>query len=158
MQVIVRKKVGRPAGVMPQTKMAVSDRASLESEINDLEIQKKDISYETSSQEKDQLERRLIVVKEALAKDEDAIAKGRKRDALLIRQGQLAERIKVLVPPLSIQKAKPNTPEYIKAMDWGRKACEVGTVRLCEEYQNISRMVDPENPNAGSIEALVANS
>lgn len=143
------------------TKMSVGERQSLQQEKAELEQhmnEHNNPSFGTGSQDRELTVSRLKEIKVILDSDADNEAKGRERDRLVKRQEELAHIIKQKVPPYSIQNAKAGSPEYQKAMEWGEEASKPETVQMCGEYQNISRMLDPHNPNAGDIEALTASS
>lgn len=152
MEVIVKRR-GRPKDA--SRKMSVSERDALEMEKAGLEAQKNDLSY-ASHPEKGELNSRIKHLTSLLEKDTDEEARGKTRVQLEGIRNQLAEAIKLKVPPMSIQRSKPGTPEYQKAVDWAEKAMAPEVTKVCEQYQDICRRLEPENPSAGSIEALVA--
>ena len=155
MKVKVGARRAPPSSNGFQAKMAVSDRETLWREKEALEELTRNISYSTNP-DHGAVEARIKQIDELLGADRDAEAKGRKRDRIQARVNTLAAEIKKLVPPMSIQRARPGTPEYNKAITWGVEASKPETVKKCEEYQSLSRSLDPDNPDAGSIEALVS--
>ena len=137
--------------------MAVSDRESLWREKEALESLTKNVSYD-SNPDKAGVEARIKQLKDQLGADADLEAKGRGRAKIERRLETLSAEIKKRVPPMSIQRARPGTPEYNKAITWGMEASSPETAKMCGEYQSLSRSLDPDNPDAGSIEALVSES
>ena len=148
--------VKKRGGARP--KMSVGERTALQQEKAELEahVNENENPSFSSTGDKTLTLSRLKEVQRILDSDADNEAKGRERASLQKRQVELSAYIKINVPPYHIQNAKPGTPEYNKAQEWGEAASRPEVVRLCEEYQQISRMLDPNNPQAGDIEVLTA--
>jgi len=68
----------------------------------------------------------------------------------------LAEQVRKYMPPLYLQKAKPGTPEYFEALKMGAKALQPEVVNICNEYRDVAMKLEPDDPNAGSIEKLIS--
>jgi len=137
-------------------KLATDERQGLLEKKQELEQLTKDISYEGNISDKGEIQEKLNRVNTQLAKDDEIIAKGKDKDWLVKRSRTLEGYIKTHVPSLSLQRAKKGTPEYAQALELGRKALDPAVVEACNEYRDIERRLDPENPDAGSIENLVS--
>lgn len=151
MEVISRKK-GRPPHA---PKMSVAERESLIEQNRHREDQlDKSLSHmiQDSGSLKSQLDRTSAV----LDKDEDLEAKGREKDRLVSRRKEIADELTKRVPPLWLQKAKPGSAEYSRAIDAGVKANEPIVGKLYDEYKDVSRRLDPDNPSAGSIGEVIS--
>jgi len=151
---IIRVKK-RSAAYGNKGKLASGDRQLLVDQKQELENQKKDISYENIT-EKGEIQEKLDMVNDRLAKDDGLIAKGKDKDSLVARSKELAGFIKIHIPPLHIQRAVKGTPEYEQALKLGEKALQPTIVDACNEYQDIERRLNPDDPKAGSIEVLVS--
>lgn len=152
MEVITRRRKQDPE---TPRKMSVSERQALSEEKAALEAQQSDMSY-AAHPDKGSLTERIRQLSDMLNKDEDAEAKGKTRAKLEGIRDQLAQQVKLKVPPMSLQRARPGTPEYPKAVAWAERALDPEVVKICEQYQDVCRRLDPDNPNAGSVEALVS--
>ena len=139
------------------SKMGTADRDSLWREKESLEAQTQNVSY-SSNPDRAGVEARIKQINDMLGADADLESKGRQRGKMEERIKFLVGEIKKRVPPMSIQRAKPGTPEYNKAITWGVEAMKPETTKMCEEFQSLSRSLDPDNPDAGSIEALMSES
>lgn len=163
MEIIVKKRGSTrgagPSNKVTPVKMSLGERQSLQQEKAELEQhidERANPSFETSGNKELTLNR-LKEIKGILDSDASVEVKGRERDRLVKRQAELADFIKLRVPPYHIQNAKAGTPEYQRAMTWGEEASKPEVVRICGEYQNVSRLLDPENPSAGDIEVLTSS-
>ena len=156
MDIIVRKRGKSYTPSKFKGKMSVGERQALKEKQMDLEAQLKDISADTALHDKPGVVRQLGRIKEMLAEDEDKSAKGSERGRLEAQKKELEEYIRLNVPPLSLQNARPGTPEYDEAVRWGMKASSPEVVQKCERYKDICRRLDPTDPSAGSVDTLVS--
>lgn len=154
MEIVVRKRGGR-SFKHGSGKLSVSERQALQDKKADLEAQLQDISY-SNIQDKENLQEQLKRTKDLLVQDEDKTAKGSERGKLEGRKKELEEYIRLHVPPMKLQQAKPGSPEYDEAVRWGIRASQPDVVQKCEEYKNVCRRLEPTDPNAGDVEILVS--
>lgn len=150
MQIIVKGKKSDPT-----RKMSVSERESIKERQQDMASQLADKSSSHIIQDSSTLSKQNERDKEALAIDEDLVAKGKEKDRLQAKAKEHVEFLKENVPPLWLQRAKPGTPEYIKALDAGVRANAADVGKNFAQYQDCRRRLDPENPSAGCIREII---
>lgn len=154
MEISVKRR-GRPPEDKGQ-KMSVLERETLLDQNKDREFQLKDPSASHMVQDRGTLQREFERTKNLLEKDEDLEAKGKEKDRLVARNKEIATELEKRVPPLWLQKARPGTPDYAKAIEAGIKANEPIVGKLYAEYKSNALKIDPQNPSAGNIVEIIS--
>lgn len=153
MEILVKRR-GRP-GRPPLNKMSSQERESLQEQNLHRESQLKDPSVAHMVQDKGALQREFARTQDILDRDEGLEAKGKEKDRLRTRMKEISTELEKRVPPLWLQKARPGTPDYAKAIDAGIKANEPIVGKLYSEYKDCALRLDPENPMAGNIGEII---
>ena len=136
-------------------KMSMTEREILQQSKASLEAQKMNESFEVIK-DKGAINAQISEIDKKLVLDEERIANKKERDALMSERDRLGEQIKNIVPPMRVQQAKPEDKSaYVKAVAAAEKALSPVVTNLCNQYRDICRRLEPEDPAAGSIEVLV---
>lgn len=137
-------------------KLSVPEREALEEQNRHREEQLRDKGSVHMIQDRGGMAQAFEKTKEMLDADADLEARGKEKDRLSQRVREDAEWLQKNVPPQWLQKARPGTPEYIKAVMEGQKCNENPEVmRRFESYQDGKRRLEPENISAGTIAEVI---
>jgi len=138
-------------------KMSTGERQVLEEKRSDLRMALAEMKEnESTVGDKSRIEKEVKEIEMKLGHDDESShTSPKERDVLQARKLELAEQIKKVLPPMRLQRAKDGTPEYDTALSNGAAASDPAFVNLCRDYQDVSRRLEPGNPQAGDLEAVV---
>lgn len=140
----------------PPRKLSVTERETMEEQNRHREDQLKDRESAKMVQDRGSLSRAFDKTKEILDADEEREAKGREKDRINSQNLEDKEWLEKNVPPAWLQKARPGTPEYQKAVAAGEKCnSDPEVMKHYERYQDGRRRLEPGNPMAGSIAEVI---
>ena len=137
-------------------KLAVSDRESLEQEIERDETQLKNpdgLAIGRNLAGAGKMKQNILRKREILQRDEDLVATGRSKDKLWARAKEIERILKQHIPSRSEMWRKTGTAASDEAI---RKNVFFQTKygALLKELQDIRRRLEPADPGAGSMEYL----
>lgn len=136
-------------------KLSHSEKQDLMQRKEELESQLGSKESEHLLQDRGKLKDNLDKVKDQLESDEDNRARGAQKDVTVTRIKELDEQIQHQVNPIVCKQVNAGTAEYEKAIEAAWEASEPAVTALVDERRNLKRFLDPENPDAGSLESIV---
>jgi hypothetical protein len=136
------------------TKMSEEDRKILEDQIKeDQLILANPDGLATEMQHKGKVQESIQAKQKALAKDEDLIAKGEEKDRVYRRIKELETKLKQHMPSRNEMWQKLGTDGSTDAVKKNRYFHKTFAKEI-QELVNLKRRLEPDDPNAGSLERI----
>ena len=147
----------------PPKKMSAQDIQPLKAQVAELESQLKPTPpdaggpfYKPEPQDKGELQKQLAHKKMLLQRDDDLIARGGEKDRLFARKKEIEGILKMHKPTQREMSQMPtgnNSSAFSRAVDHNVKYQEKYQ-KLEHELQDINVRLEPDDPNAHSLEYL----
>lgn len=137
------------------SKMSFHERENVSEQLASYE-EMKNSENQHLIQNKSSVSLNMEKLKNLLGKDDKLVAKGKEKDRLKKENGYISKELKKHIPPMHIQKtSSKDSNAFEKAVQASMHATDPAVVNLANHYKNNSRRLEPSDPNAGSIDALV---
>ena len=143
--------------VRPQAfvkKMSPNERGQMRERVTELREQVSD-EFSNNLKDKGRIVSEIQKLEFRLADDDSKVARGRGKDKVQKQAAVLEEQLKKEVSPLINQFIREGHPDYQQAMKAAWNASDPKVVRMAEQYKDACLRLEPEDPQAGSIERLL---
>lgn len=135
-------------------KMSVQEIENLQSQTKEYEEVLNNVDgLSTGLQNSASIKRLVNRNKMLLARDEELIAKGRQKDAIVKRIKEIEAIVAPFRPSRIMMEAKPGTSDFDKAVKMGVELSKKYS-HLMTELKSLKRRLEPGDPSAGNLERI----
>jgi len=148
---------GRPPS--QARKLSVAERQDIEEKIqSSREMLGNESEQKHLIQDRGRISVQLRRMEAVVHQDDSLVARGAEKDRVISEIKVLDAQIAEHVPPANIQRTSPkDVNAFEKAVEASMHALSPEVTRVCERRQDLARRLEPNDPLAGSLKAVVGD-